>query len=104
MDKETVKTIISFIKAELQLKGVKLLGIALFGSQLSGSSKPDSDIDLIIISENFENKNIFERSDLTMDAEIKALKKFRVPIDILKMTAEEFNQSLQNKRFDAQLI
>lgn len=104
MDKETVTTIITFIKEELHLKGIKLFGVALFVSQLSGSSKTDSDIDLIIISENFKNKNIFERSDLTMDTEIKALKKFQVPMDILKMTTEEYNNSLLNKRFYAQLI
>ena len=37
-----------------------------------------------------------------MESEIKALKKFHVPMDILKMTNEEFNQGLQNKRFYAQ--
>ncbi|MDP2339303.1 MAG: nucleotidyltransferase domain-containing protein [Bacteroidota bacterium] len=104
MDQKTVASIITFLKAELQQKGVKLRGIALFGSQLTGSSNPDSDIDLIIVSDNFQNKNIFERSDITMDTEIKALKKFHVPMDILKMTDEEFNQNLQNKRFYAQLI
>jgi len=46
----------------------------------------------------------FERSDLTMDTEIKALRKFHIPMDILKMTDEEFNQSIQNKRFYAQLM
>lgn len=46
----------------------------------------------------------FERSDLTMDTEIKALRKFHILMDILKMTDEEFNQSIQNKRFYAQLM
>jgi hypothetical protein len=31
MDKETVTTIITFIKEELHLKGIKLFGVALFG-------------------------------------------------------------------------
>jgi|WetSurMetagenome_2_1015567.scaffolds.fasta_scaffold1552646_1 predicted nucleotidyltransferase len=104
MDHTTVTAIINFLKAELQQKGVKLCGIALFGSQLTGLSNPESDIDLIIVSDSFQNKNIFERSDITMDAEIKALKKFHIPMDILKMTDKEFNQSIQNKRFYAQMI
>lgn len=104
MDKKSITAIITFLKDEFQQKGVDLRGIALFGSQLTGSSIPGSDIDLIIVSDTFQNKNIFERSDITMEVEIKALKKFHVPMDILKMTDEEFNQSIQNKRFYAQLI
>lgn len=104
MDKTTIIDIINFLKTELQNKGLKLSGIALFGSQLTQTSNFDSDIDLIIVSDNFLNKNIFERSEITMDSEIKALKKFRLPMDILKMTDKEFNQSIQNKRFFAQLV
>ena len=104
MDKKTVTAIADFLKAELLQKGVKLSGVALFGSQLFGKSNPYSDIDLIIVSDNFRNKNIFERSEITMDAEIKALKKFQVQMDIFKMTDKEFNQSIQNKRFYAQMV
>jgi len=50
MDKKSIKAIITFLKDELQQKGVELRGIALFGSQLTGSSNPESDIDLIIVS------------------------------------------------------
>jgi uncharacterized protein len=103
MDKTTVTEIITFLKTELQKKGVILRGIALFGSQLTGLSDTESDIDLIIVSDNFQNKNIFERSEITMDVEINALKKFHVPMDILKMTCKEYNQSIKNKRFSAQL-
>jgi predicted nucleotidyltransferase len=104
MDKKSITTIITFLKDEFQQKGIVLRGIALFGSQLTGSSNPGSDIDLIIVSDTFQNKTIFERADITMDVEIKALKKFRIPMDILKMTDEEFIQGIQNKRFYAQLI
>ena len=104
MDKKSITAIINFLKEELQQKGVELRGIALFGSQLTGSSNPESDIDLIIVSDIFQNKNNFERSDITMDVEIKALRKFHLPMDILKMTDEEYNQSIKNKRFNAQLI
>lgn len=103
MDKTTIAAIITFLKTDLQEKGVKLRGIALFGSQLTGTSNNESDIDLIIVSDNFQNKNLFERADITMESEIKALKKFHAPLDILKMTDEEFNQGLQNKRFYAKL-
>jgi len=104
MDKNAIKLIINFLKAELELKGIKLYGVALFGSQMKGTSTPDSDIDLILISNSFKNKNIIERSDLTMDAEIKTIRKFKIPLDILKMTLVEYQQGIDNKRYNAQLV
>jgi uncharacterized protein len=104
MDKKAIKTIINFLKAELELKGIKLNGVALFGSQMNGTAKPDSDIDLILISNSFKNKNLIERSDLTMDAEIKTIRRFKIPLDILKMTNAEFLQGLNNKRYNATLV
>ena len=104
MDKKAINTVILFLKTELEAKGIKLNGIALFGSQMKGTAAPDSDIDLILISSDFENKNIIERSDLTMDAEIKAIRKFKIPLDILKMTFEEYQQGINNKRYNAQLL
>jgi predicted nucleotidyltransferase len=103
MDKTTIDAVITFLKSDLQEKGVKLSGIALFGSQFFGTSNNESDVDLIIISDNFQNKNLFERAEITMESEIKALKKFHIPLDILKMTNEEFNRGMQNKRFYAQM-
>ena len=104
MDKNAIKLIIDFLKAELELKGIKLSGVALFGSQMKGSANPDSDIDLILISNSYRNKNVIERSDLTMDAEIKTIRKFKIPLDILKMTSVEYQQGINNKRYNAQLI
>lgn len=104
MDKKTIKVIIDFLKAELKLKGIKLDGIALFGSQLTGAATTESDIDLILISSSFKNKTIIERCDLTMDAEIKTIRQFKIPLDILKMTAEEYRQGINNKRYNAQLM
>ena len=104
MDKKAIKLIINFLKTELELKDIKLDGVALFGSQMKGTATPDSDIDLILISNSFKNKNFIERSDLTMDAEIKAIRKFKIPLDILKMTFVEYQQGINNKRYNAQLL
>ncbi len=104
MDKKAIKLIINFLKVELELKGIKLNGVALFGSQMKGTATPDSDIDMILISNSFKNKNIIERSDLTMDAEIKAIRRFKIPLDILKMTSDEYQQGIINKRYNAQLL
>ncbi|HPI20483.1 MAG TPA: nucleotidyltransferase domain-containing protein [Candidatus Kapabacteria bacterium] len=101
MDKTTVSNIIEFLRNEIHILGIELEGIALFGSQLTGNNTPESDIDLIIVSDCFENKNIFERANITKNAEIAALKKYHIPMDILKMTTNEFNNGLLKKKFYA---
>ena len=103
MDKGTINRVIKFLRNELQTNGLNVKGIALFGSQLKRDFNEDSDLDLIIISDVFERKNIFERSSFTMNAEIKTIKKFQIPIDILKMTSKEYENAIVNKRFQAQL-
>ncbi|NOR47777.1 MAG: hypothetical protein GQ533_07005, partial [Methanosarcinaceae archaeon] len=59
-------------------------------SQSRDNATEDSDIDIAIISKDFRNKDIFERARLTKDAEIKTIRKFMVPLDIVTLTSEEF--------------
>ena len=104
MAEATVKTVIAFLKKEFSRQGLKLDGIALFGSHLNGKASEGSDIDLILISEMFKNKNIFQRSEIVMDTELKAIRKFKVPLDLLTLTSAEFTKAVANKRYNAKLV
>ena len=42
----------------------------------------------------FAIKDIFERAAMTKDAEIRTLRKFMIPLDIVTLTPEENNTSL----------
>ena len=68
-------------------RNYKIKKIYLFGSQATGKAKKDSDIDLIIVSDDFNNMNFFERGtamynywDLDM------------PVDFICYTTKEFNK------------
>ncbi|MFA5814770.1 MAG: nucleotidyltransferase domain-containing protein [Bacteroidales bacterium] len=104
MDKVTIEEIVRHLKTQLENQGLKLQGIAVFGSRLQGNDKPDSDVDLIIISDEFEKADIFRRGELTMTAEINTLKKFMVPLDILKMTSQEYQAGIDGRRFKARVV
>jgi predicted nucleotidyltransferase len=104
MDKRTINKIIKYLKNELTSNGVSVNGIALFGSQMNGNTHEDSDIDIIIISDTFKRKNIIERGKFTMKAEVNTIKKFMIPMDVLKMTPKEYEQALEYKRFETKLI
>jgi uncharacterized protein len=90
MAKKTVIKAIEFLEQCLEDKWLKISRIILFGSQAGGEITEESDIDIVIISNNFKGKDIFERAKLTKEAEIQTIKKFMIPLDIITMTPEEF--------------
>ena len=104
MDKGTINEIADFFRKSLYATGISVEHIALFGSVLKGSDTKDSDLDFIIISDDFKGKDIFERSKMMMKAELQLLRKYNIPLDILNMTQQEYQESIDNKRFKSQLV
>ena len=76
MDKAAIDEVIDFLKQSLIKCGIHVDSIALFGSALTGNMDKDNDIDLIIISSDFINLDLFERAKMTMKPE--TLRKFKI--------------------------
>lgn len=93
MDQATINEVIDFLKRSLLQYGIHVDSIALFGSALNGNMDKDSDIDLIIISRDFRNLDMFERARMTMKPEMETLRKFKIPMDIINLSPEEYNVS-----------
>jgi len=93
MAESKIKRIIRFLKLCLKESEVKVSNIILFGSHAKGLASKGSDIDIVIVSDDFKGKDLFERARLTKEAEIKTMKKFLVPLDILTMTVKEWYKS-----------
>lgn len=104
MDQAAINEIVKFLKESLIQSGIKVESIALFGSALSGEIRGDSDIDLIVISADFRDKDIFERSKLTMEPEIRTFKKFKIPMDILNMSPEEYHNLKLKMLYPSQIV
>jgi len=90
MAKKIVLDAIKFFEKQLEQNGLHVSKVILFGSQAKGEATEDSDVDIVVLSDDFRNKDIFERVRLTMDAEVLTIKKFMIPFDIITMTPEEF--------------
>jgi predicted nucleotidyltransferase len=90
MAKSTAIDAARFLEQCLKEKGLRVSKIILFGSQAQGGATDESDIDIVIISEDFRGKDIFDRSMLTKEAEIMTIKKFIMPLDIITLTPGEF--------------
>ncbi len=93
MDKAAIDEVIDFLKQSLIKYGINVDSIALFGSALTGNMDKDSDIDLIIISSDFINLDLFERAKMTMKPETETLRKFKIPMDIINLSPDEYNDS-----------
>ena len=85
MDKE-IYSIIAKYKQKLEDSGVKVKKIILYGSYAWGKAREDSDIDLVVVSDDFKDMDLWERLCLLGRARI-GIKK---PMEILGFTEEEF--------------
>ena len=85
VDKE-IYNIITAYKHKLEALGIKVRSIILYGSYASGNAKEDSDIDLAVISDDFENMDLWDRLCLLGRARVG----IKRPMEILGFTEAEF--------------
>jgi len=71
-------------------KGISVSKIIMFGSSVTGRKHRDSDIDIIVISKDFRNTTIFERTDLTSGVGWELVKQTKKPFDVLYFSDREW--------------
>jgi len=103
LDKTTVFKIIRDMHKALGKHGIKDNHIALFGSFLNNNFHENSDIDIIIISNSFEGKDLFERINMTLKAESDVRDQYIVPMDILLKTPQEYAHS-KKTYFNSEIV
>jgi len=91
MAEERINEIINFLLSNLKNDFVKVDKIVLFGSHINNTATEESDLDIGIISEDFNDKNIFERGKLVSNAERMTIRKFMIPLDIVMLTPHELS-------------
>jgi predicted nucleotidyltransferase len=100
-DKGTALEVIGYMWQALIRHGVTPCHVALFGSFLHGNYHAESDLDMIVISEAFEGKDLDQRIYMTMNAEKEVMKRYLVPMDILLKTPQEYDSQ---KYFESKII
>lgn len=90
MVKKRADKIVEYLTKRLLESDINVYKVVLFGSQNNGSPNKDSDLDLAVISDDFKNKSIWDRGPMIMDLEREVMKKFDIPIDLIKLTVEEY--------------
>jgi len=85
--------IVKFFEARVKEHGLQKFRLIVFGSHATGRSHQGSDIDIAIVSDEFEGKDLFERAKMTQDAEILTVRTFKVPLDIITLSTREYNEA-----------
>ena len=88
MDQEAILKIVREFGKALEAEQIKPQKIILFGSCSTQTQRPDSDIDLVVISEDFAGKGYWERIDILSAAICRVFE----PIEAVAMTPEEWQR------------
>ncbi|HPN39134.1 MAG TPA: nucleotidyltransferase domain-containing protein [Melioribacteraceae bacterium] len=104
MDNKKLINIANTLKDLLEKSGIPVENIAIFGSVMKGTDKAESDIDMIVISKAFENKNIFKRADMLYKPETEFMRIIKMPVDIISYTRAEYLESLESKRLESRIL
>ncbi|MBI5873240.1 MAG: nucleotidyltransferase domain-containing protein [Candidatus Omnitrophica bacterium] len=83
--RSSVKEIIGEYKKALEILGVRVERAILYGSFARGRQREDSDIDLVIISRDFQKMDLRERLELLGIASVRIMR----PIEARGYTPQE---------------
>ena len=79
--------VIAEYRKKLEALGIKVKKIILYGSYASGTDREDSDLDLVVVSDDFSDMDVWDRLCLLG----RARKGIKRPMEILGLTEEEFD-------------
>jgi uncharacterized protein len=88
MDKRAVIDIVARFRKGIEARGIRPLKIILYGSYAAGANREGSDIDIVVISDDFIGKDHWERIDVLADT----IYEIFVPIEVAALTQEEWEQ------------
>ena len=87
MDKAAVLKILSRFQRLLEARGVCVERLVLYGSYASGTWREGSDIDVVVISEDFDEMSYWQRLELLADVVYELYE----PVEAVALTPEQWN-------------
>ena len=80
------------IQELFQEREINLHKIIIFGSQAKNKGNQDSDIDIIVVSKDFRNKDIFEKVEVTSGIHRELVNRLKKPVDIMYYSDKEWDK------------
>ena len=88
MDKKIAEAIEGF-RLSMEELGIEVKRMIMFGSHATGKGEEHSDIDIVVISDNFKVMDLFRRQEIIGMSLARA--KIMEPIEALGYTEEEYD-------------
>ncbi len=88
MDEKTAMKALRRFRRALEAQGIRVSQMVPFGSLAAGTPREDSDIDVVVVSQDFAGKSFGERIEILTDAICAVLE----PIDAVAMTPREWER------------
>jgi predicted nucleotidyltransferase len=86
MDKAAALDTIARFRKAIESRGINISKLILYGSYARGDYREGSDIDLILISEDFKNHDYWSRIDILSEAIYDVFE----PLEVVGFTPEEW--------------
>jgi uncharacterized protein len=88
MDKNAALEVLSRFRKAVEFHHIRVDKLILFGSYATGTNRETSDIDVVVISKDFANKDYWERTEILSDAIYEVFE----PIEAVALTPEEWEK------------
>ena len=88
MDKKLALDALRRFRLALESKGIRIHKLVLYGSYAQGKATEGSDIDVLVISDDFLGKSFCERIEILSDAIYEVFE----PIEAVALTNEEWEK------------
>lgn len=89
--RKNIKTI-NILKSLVKQRGMDVDKIVIFGSYARGEEKKGSDIDIIVVSRDFEGKDIFEKVEIASGLHRELVERTMMPADIMYYSPTEWEE------------
>jgi len=108
MSEKSVEKIKNEIARFAKNRNILIEKIVLFGSEAAGNSNAESDIDLMLISNDFNGKSYTERIKKLLGLNRNLIRITNKPIDIIYYSSTEWNESatimIKEAKLNGQII
>ncbi len=88
MDKKAALEALSRFRTAIESQRISVAKMILFGSYATGTNREESDIDVIVISEDFADKDYWQRTEILASAIYQVFE----PIEAVGVTPEEWDK------------
>ncbi len=93
MAEATVRQAAELISNFLKDRNITVDKIIIFGSYAKGNYTKDSDLDIAVISRDFNEKDVFQRAEMLKGLKWALVEKFELAFDIVPLSLKQWQES-----------